>query len=105
MVVDFEIIGASPQNTNTEEDNEDFVIIQPVHNGKFSIWTIRKFVVFALFLPDQRYLTSSPFPFPECFEELEAGTGELAIDSYYYDSDQNRCLFFWYAGSGGNGNR
>ena len=42
MVVDFEIIGASPQNTNTEEDNEDFVIIQPVHNGKFSIYTIRK---------------------------------------------------------------
>ena len=56
-------------------------------------------------MPDQRYLTSSPFPFPECFEELEAGTGELAIDSYYYDSDQNRCLFFWYAGNGGNGNR
>jgi len=73
LVVDFEIIGASPQNSNREEDNEDFVIIQPVHN--------------------------------ECFEELDAGTGELAIDSYYYDSDQNRCLFFWYAGIGGNGNR
>ena len=43
--------------------------------------------------------------FAECFEELDAGTGELAIDSYYYDADQNRCLFFWYAGAGGNGNR
>ena len=45
MVVDFEIIGASPQNTNTDKDNEDFVIIQPVHNGKFSILTISKFLV------------------------------------------------------------
>ena len=41
----------------------------------------------------------------ECFEELDAGEGELAVDSYYYDSNENRCLFFWYAGSGGNGNR
>ena len=48
MVVDFEIIGVSPQNINTEEDNEDFVIIQPVHNGKFSIQTIRK-IVFAFY--------------------------------------------------------
>lgn len=43
--------------------------------------------------------------YEECFEDLDAGNGELAVDSYYYDSNENRCLFFWYAGSGGNGNR
>ena len=37
LIVDFEIIGASSQNPNTEENTDDFVIIQPVHDGKFSI--------------------------------------------------------------------
>ena len=41
----------------------------------------------------------------ECLEELDAGSGDDAIDSYYYDSNENRCFFFWYAGTGGNGNR
>ena len=43
--------------------------------------------------------------FKECLEDLDAGSGDDAIDSYYYDSNENRCFFFWYAGSGGNGNR
>ena len=43
--------------------------------------------------------------FVECFEELDAGTGELAEDAYYYDPNENRCFFFWYAGAGGNANR
>ena len=46
------------------------------------------------------------FPlFVECFEELDAGTGDDAIDSYYYDSNENRCFFFWFTGAGGNDNR
>lgn len=42
---------------------------------------------------------------PVCSAEVDSGTCDGSITSYYYDAKHQRCQAFIYGGCGGNANR